>query len=380
MMRSIRVSHGASGFGGPLILTPTRERNVVLSVTGGGIHPIAQQIAEMTGAQVVNGFQTSVPDEQVMAVVIDCGGTARAGVYPKKGFYTVNVLSVGAVGPLARFITADLYVSGVGMQQLEYVEDTKAGVATVRAWEPVQGRENEAAQQRTQAHQQEEAAERASVQETPAFQPEAEHAADRQEPVDKTEGLRNTRGADQRLHYGFQYALLQRIGRGVSRIIDPFYQAARDAIEIVIKSILPFMAFVSLIVGIITSTKIGNALAEAVIPFVSTPLGLVLMATFCALPVLSPLLGPGAIVAQVVGVLIGAEIGRGNLPPQMALPALFAINAQVGADFIPVALSLAEAEKETIEVGIPAILISRLITGPIAVILAYAASAGLYQS
>jgi len=75
---------------------------------------------------------------------------------------------------------------------------------------------------------------------------------------------------------------------------------------------------------------------------------------------------------------LGVEIGLGHIPAQYALPALFAIDAQVGCDFIPVGLALGEAEPETTEIGVPAVLTSRLITGPVAVVLAYIASIGMY--
>ncbi len=174
-------------------------------------------------------------------------------------------------------------------------------------------------------------------------------------------------------------SVLEKVGRGVGGVVGRMYQAGRDAIDVVIRTILPFIAFVGLIVGIINATGIGELLANTLSPLASSLVGLLILSVIIAIPVLSPLLGPGAVIAQIIGVLLGTQIADGNIPPQYALPALFAINPQVGCDFIPVGLSLGEAEPETVEVGVPAILFSRLITGPISVIIAYVFSIGLYS-
>lgn len=170
---------------------------------------------------------------------------------------------------------------------------------------------------------------------------------------------------------------LERLGRGTGVVVGALYQAGRESIDQVLKNILPFMAFISLIIGIILKTGIGDWIARALQPLASNPVGLVIMSLIIGLPILSPLLGPGAVVAQIIGTLLGTQFASRALPANLALPALFAINPQVGCDFIPVGLALGEAEPETVEVGVPAVLFSRMITGPIAVILAWLASVGL---
>lgn len=171
--------------------------------------------------------------------------------------------------------------------------------------------------------------------------------------------------------------LLVRIGKAVGGVVNTFYQAGRDTVDTVIRNILPFVAFVAVFVGLINKTGLGDALAHLVEPLAGSLFGLLVICIFCAIPILSPVLGPGAVIAQVVGVVLGQQIGRGNVDPQYALPALFAIDPQVGCDFIPVGLALGEAEPETVEVGVPAVLFSRVITGPVAVVLAWLASFAL---
>lgn len=334
MYRAITITKGSAGWGGPLTIMPTDKKNKVVSVTGGGIHPIAKKIAEMTGAQTVDGFSTGVPDDEIMVVVIDCGGTARCGVYPKKKIFTVNLTAVGQSGPLAKFITEDLYVSDVTENCLQYADENAV------------------------------------------VSPKIVATNDNTQKAPKTKAQARAELAE--MNAGKKKNIITRMGIGVGAIVNKFYQAGRETIEMVIKNILPFMAFVSMILGIISASGIGDVIANTISPLASTLPGMIGISVICALPFISPVLGPGAVIAQVVGSLLGVQIGLGNIPPEYALPALFAINAQVGADFVPVGLSLGEAEPETIELGVPAVLYSRLITGPLAVVIAYAFSIGLY--
>lgn len=135
--RSVKIVKGAGGFGGPLTITPTPEKNKIVYITGGGAKPdIVDKIAEITGAEPVNGFKTSVPDESIALAIIDCGGTLRCGIYPQKRIPTVNIMPTGKSGPLAKFITEDIYVSAVGVEQIQPVSDSSAAdiAAAAEKW------------------------------------------------------------------------------------------------------------------------------------------------------------------------------------------------------------------------------------------------------
>ncbi len=120
--RKVRIKHGPKGWGGPLIIEPKPGRDLIYSVTGGGIHPVAQRIAELTGGRPFDGFKSKANFDQIAVAVIDCGGTARVGVYPMKKVPTVDVYPTSPSGPLMRFITEDLFVSGVRPEDIELIE------------------------------------------------------------------------------------------------------------------------------------------------------------------------------------------------------------------------------------------------------------------
>ena len=111
--KKVTIKAGKGGWGGPLEIQPTEKRPLIYCVTGGGIHPVAQKIADLTGGEVFDGFKSSAPFDKIAVAVIDCGGTARVGVYPMKKVPTVDIHATSPAGPLAMFITKDLFVSGV---------------------------------------------------------------------------------------------------------------------------------------------------------------------------------------------------------------------------------------------------------------------------
>lgn len=195
---AIKIVKGSGGFGGPLTVKPEEGKDTLLYITGGGAEPeIVEKIVSLTGCKAVNGFKTSVPEEQIFLVIIDCGGTLRCGIYPQKRIPTINVMPVGKSGPLAKFITEDIYVSAVGLNQISLADSGAEPIKSTKAPEEVKR--------------------------------EFKYSADKK--------------VSQSLAENSKSSIVQKIGMGAGKVVNTLYQAGRDAVQSMITTILPFMAF-----------------------------------------------------------------------------------------------------------------------------------------
>ena len=118
--KAVRVEAGRGGWGGPLTIKPTAERPLIYSVTGGGIHPVAQKIADLTGGEAFDGFKSNAPFDKIAV------GHRLRRHRPRRRLPDEE----GADGrrprhqpgrPLAMFIKEDIFVSGVGPDNVKEV-------------------------------------------------------------------------------------------------------------------------------------------------------------------------------------------------------------------------------------------------------------------
>ena len=345
--RSIRIVSGDGGFGGPLVITPTPEKHTVIYMTGGNREPEPlARILGLSGMQAVNLGKDSCPEEEVALAIVDCGGTLRCGIYPKKGIPTVNIMATGKSGPLAQYITEDIYVSAVTSEEVSLANEEWSDYESDLI--DTSFEEQSSASPQTTAQAKGVTAQANGVIE------EAESSADSR--------------------------LSQALGPiiAVSKVISIFQQSARDAVRTCLEMILPFMGFAALFIGICRGSGLTEFLAGLMKPMSASVLGLLAIGIICSIPGLSAVLGAGATAAQVFAAVIGELIATGGIMPALALPALFAINCQCACDFIPVGLGMTEAKKETTQVGIAAVTMSRFLTGWIRILIALVFSIGLY--
>ena len=229
--RAITITQGSGGFGGPLTVEPKEGKDVLLNITGGGAEPASlPKIVELTGRRPVNGFKTSVPEEESFLVIIDCGGTLRCGIYPQKRIPTININPVGKSGPMAKYITEDIYVSGVKNDNIALADESAAPIS-----------------------------EAAPAKEEKDFK----YSADKK--VSETLGSSS------------KSSLIQRLGMGAGKGVATFNSAAKESTNTELLTIIPFMGFVSLLIGIIQGSGFGNWFAKLLQPLCGNLIGLVIL-------------------------------------------------------------------------------------------------------
>ena len=367
--RSIRIVCGDGGFGGPLVITPTPEKHTVIYMTGGNLEPEPlAKILALSGMRAINLSKDSCPDEEIALAIVDCGGTLRCGIYPKKGIPTVNIMATGKSGPLARYITEDIYVSAVTSAEVSLADEGMTDVAEPRASAGM----TDAAEPLAGAGMTD-----AGLTDEKMSDAEAMDAKLIEADCDPDVADNDTqKSAQARVESHLSQALTPVIA--VSKVFSIFQQSARDAVRTCLEMILPFMGFAALFIGICRGSGLTEFLANLMKPMSASVLGLLAIGIICSIPGLSAVLGAGAAAAQVFAAVIGELIATGGISPALALPALFAINCQCACDFIPVGLGMTEAKKETTQVGIAAVTISRFTTGWIRILIALVCSIGLY--
>ena len=342
--RPITIVRGDGGYGGPLTITPTEERHKVLYMTGGNLEPEPlAKIVTLSGMEPVNGNVETCPDEEVALAIIDCGGTLRCGIYPGKGIPTVNLLATGKSGPLAKYMTEDMYVSAVTSKEVSAAERGAGGSAD------------------------------GNTVSVPGISAEISAADELKSGAESSQ-----EAEEQAPRRDISLNRLLKPVLGTSKVISIFRQSAREAVTTCLEMILPFMGFAALFIGICKGSGLTGFLAGLIGPMGGSLPGLIGIGILCSIPGLSAILGAGAVAAQVFSTVIGELIASGSIPPAMALVALFAINCQCACDFIPVGLGMTEARPETTQVGIASVTISRFVTGWIRILIALLFSIGLY--
>ena len=379
--RPITITRGDGGYGGPLTITPTEERHTVLYITGGGMEPEPlAKILALSGMTAVNGNEEDCPYETVALAVIDCGGTLRCGIYPGKGIPTVNLLATGRSGPLAKYMTEDLYVSAVTSEQVAAADPVPAKTASAGCRPedtPANVPEGTVSEDTIPGGTPRNNSAGASAVDPKIGRTEDPAGMSAVDPkVGQTDDPAGMSAAAPSPKSGMH--LLLEPAAAVSKIVSVFHQSARDAVKTCLELILPFMGFAALFIGICHGTGLTQFLAGLLKPMGTNTAGLFLTGIICSIPGLSAILGAGAVAAQMFSTVTGDLIQSGGIAPALALPALFAINCQCACDFIPVGLGMMEARPETMQLGITSVTLSRFATGWIRILIALVFSIGLY--
>ncbi|MCL1928562.1 MAG: hypothetical protein FWG07_07205 [Treponema sp.] len=156
--------------------------------------------------------------------------------------------------------------------------------------------------------------------------------------------------------------------RAVRIILDLLVRLGRQILP-VLKAMAPSVLLGAVTFILLFLTGLGDTIGRELALLTGIVPALLIIFAICFIPAVSPVLGPGIIIAVAAAIFTGEQIAGGMAKPVVALAALLALDAQLGGSFIPPNHVLGENEPETISAGVPGIVFTRLLTVPAAVLL-----------
>ena len=325
-MGCVFVRPGQGGWGVGLVICPSGKKNKVASVTSGGIHPVAQRIGTLLHCEVIDSFTESVPEDEILCAVVDCGGTARIGVYPRKGILTIDVNPISPSGPLVRYITDELFVSGVSVEEVSFMENESLNLGS-------------------------------------APNTRASHDQNETEPpiLNTSDAANQSINIITKLNINGSSYILRFINRALY-VLGVIRESAKDTIHIVLFSVLPLMLVASLFITLVKVLDLVGAFTSVFKASLGSWPGLIAVALILTLPKFASSFSAAGIVGQYLIIMLAFAIGARTIGYVWLLPALIAVNGQVGSDFLPTALGMSNTTKSVFANAIKIFPRSREIT------------------
>ncbi|MGC3206425.1 PTS sorbitol transporter subunit IIB, partial [Enterococcus faecalis] len=109
-----------------------------------------------------------------------------------------------------------------------------------------------------------------------------EAAADTEKPTSKKTEFKYETSKKITEQKAEQQRFVAKIGMGAGKVVATFNQSAREGVQTMINTVIPFMAYVSLLIGVIQGSGIGEFFANMMAPLAGNIVGLTIIGFICS--------------------------------------------------------------------------------------------------